>query len=278
MYQEIQKALEKPVIYTKTGVPFWDDEHISAQMLKAHLDPEFEGATRKLPFIDKSVEWISNTVLPSHSPSLLDVGCGPGIYAEKFTDAGYLVTGIDCSRRSIEYARQSALRRNLNIAYHCLDYLDRSLQLEKPYDFAVMIYCDYGALSAADRQIIMNNVFRQLKPGGKFLLDVFSMAAYEQFQEKQTWEVCRHGGFWRSQEYTALNGCYRYSECVTLEQTTVISADELEVYYLWNTYFSRQSLVAEASAAGFKVCGVYGDVAGRPYHKDEPTIAVLLEK
>ena len=40
-------------------VEFWNDEYISEQMLKAHLDPEFDGASRKLDFIEKSVAWIT---------------------------------------------------------------------------------------------------------------------------------------------------------------------------------------------------------------------------
>ncbi len=40
------QALEKPPLYTKTKGEFWNDSYISQQMLKAHLDPEFEGASQ----------------------------------------------------------------------------------------------------------------------------------------------------------------------------------------------------------------------------------------
>ncbi|WP_312869993.1 methyltransferase domain-containing protein [Fontibacillus panacisegetis] len=39
---------------------------------------------------------------------LLYLGCGPGIYAEMFHDTGFIVTEIDYSRRSIEYATEQA--------------------------------------------------------------------------------------------------------------------------------------------------------------------------
>ena len=48
-------SLRKPPIYTKSMVEFWNDEYISEQMLKAHLDHEFDGASRKLDVIEKSV-------------------------------------------------------------------------------------------------------------------------------------------------------------------------------------------------------------------------------
>ena len=90
----IYSVLKKPPLYTKTQIPFWDDEHISSQMLKAHLAPDFEGASRKLQFIEKSVRWIEELVPATSYHQLIDFGCGPGIYAEKFTQAGYKVTGI----------------------------------------------------------------------------------------------------------------------------------------------------------------------------------------
>lgn len=180
MFKIIKDALETPKIYTQTETAFWNDDHISKQMLKAHLDPEVEGASRKLKFIEKSVEWISEVVPSEKYLSLLDVGCGPGIYAERFTHQGYYVTGIDFSIRSIKYAKESARKKNLPIIYHYEDYL--KIKLNKEYDFAVMIYCDYGALSSLNRKVLLNKIYQHLKDGGKFLFDVFSMWKYNDFQ------------------------------------------------------------------------------------------------
>lgn len=269
-------AFKKPPLYAKSESAFWNDAYISKQMLKAHLNPEFEGASRKLDFIQKSVVWIKELVNPGSYPALLDLGCGPGIYAERFAKEGYQVTGIDFSERSINYAIESALQQELNITYLFQDYLE--MNLEREFDFAVMIYCDYGALSASDRQIIMRNAYQHLKSGGKFLLDVFGMAKYNAFVESQTWKICDNNGFWREGGYLELNGSYKYAGHVTLEQTSVVSDEEIKTYYIWNTCFTREALIAESKEAGFQVCGVFGDVAGSPYDKDGCTIAILLEK
>lgn len=269
-------SLRKPSIYTKSKVEFWNDEYISKQMLKAHLNPEFDGASRKLDFIEKSVTWIKELVPPPNYPLLLDIGCGPGIYAEKFAQMGYHVTGIDFSKRSINYAKQSALNTKLNISYLYENYL--KMDLKKSFDFCTMIYCDYGALSTKDRQIIMSKIYYHLKPGGKLLLDVFSMTKFYDFQEQQTWEICHNGGFWRADEYMALNGFYKYSDNVTLELISIISQDEITPYYLWNTYFTKETLVQEAENIGFKVCRIFSDVAGSIYQTESDTIAILLER
>lgn len=62
MYTTLVSMLKKPQLYTKTTILFWDDEHISKQMLKAHLDPCFEGASRKHTFIPASNEPKSSTL------------------------------------------------------------------------------------------------------------------------------------------------------------------------------------------------------------------------
>lgn len=276
MLESVAKLLEQPPLYAEMEVPFWDDEHISNQMLKAHLDPDCNGATRKLSFIQKSVAWITETVPPEIYHSLLDVGCGPGIYAEKFALNGFEVTGIDFSKRSIHYAQNSAKQQKLNIDYVYQNYLE--LQLENRFDFATMIYCDYGVLSPANRETVLRNIYRQLKPGGKFLMDVFSMEQYHSFLEAKTWETHLSGGFWRKESHLELNARYKYPEGVTLEQFAILTGQDNAVYYIWNTYYSAQSLIKEVSSVGFKVCHVFGDVSGYPYHKDSPTIAILLEK
>ena len=276
MFKRISEMLAHPMIFQEMKVPFWNDAYISKQMLKAHLDPDFNGASRKHPFIESSVAWIKEMVPPQDYCALLDLGCGPGLYAERFAKAGFQVTGVDFSERSIEYARDSARRSGLGIQYIYHDYLD--LELNRCFDFITMIYCDYGALPERKRHTVMQSMYHHLKPGGKVLLDIFSMKKYEAFREEDTWELNPDGGFWREQGYVVLNRFRKFTEDVTLEQVAVISEQDTAVYYLWNQYFTRETLEREAVQCGFRVSGVYGDVAGKTYDGTGDTIAVLLEK
>ncbi len=276
MNNNIFRYLERPSLYEQSDVNFWNDEHISKHMLKAHLNPDYEGASRKLRFIEQSVQWIEQTT-PSHRyPKLLDIGCGPGLYAERFCKAGYKVTGLDFSRRSIEYAINSANKQNLAIVYMYQDYLN--MDYHNMFDFATFIYCDYGALSNERRAVILQKIYCSLKTPGALLLDVFSMVKYNEFQELKTWEVCETGGFWSKEKYLALNEQYKYSNNVTLEQTAVITDTGISKYCIWNCYFTPETIIKEVQAAGFKKIEIFSDVMGNPYVKDSPTIAILLKK
>lgn len=71
---------------------------------------------------------------------------------------------------------------------------------------------------------------------------------------------------------------YKYPDFITLEQTTIITGTEVATYYIWNTCFTPKALIEEVKNSGFKVNGLFENVAGKDYHKNSPTIAILLEK
>lgn len=276
MFNTFINALQLPPLYKPSATNFWDEEHISQQMLAAHLDKNFEGASRKFTFIDASADWIKNNLPPRQFPQLLYVGCGPGLYTERFCRLGYQVTGIDFSKRSIVYAKQSAQKQTLAIDYHYQDYL--TMDFYSAFDLATFIYCDYGALSTANRALILQKIYQALKPGGRLLLDVFSLAKFQAFAEARTWEHFPLGGFWRAEPYLETKNCVKYPEHVTLEQYVIVTDTRSDAFYIWNTYFTPDKLEKETTAAGFRTIALYGDVSGSTYSAASPTLALLVEK
>lgn len=59
----------------------WTDAHISKQLLNVHLNPDIDLASRKKASIESTVNWILNSV-NLEKMNILDLGCGPGLYAE----------------------------------------------------------------------------------------------------------------------------------------------------------------------------------------------------
>lgn len=153
----------RPAPYERETYPFWDDAHISKGMLEAHLSPDTEAATRKPDFVHRSAQWIAGLAQGSR-PRLLDLGCGPGIYAELFHEAGFDVTGIDFSRRSIEYAQDQSEEKGSGIKFICSNYL--GIDYDNVFDIITLIYCDLGVLSPTDRALLLAKIHQALKPGG----------------------------------------------------------------------------------------------------------------
>ena len=127
----------------------WTDEYISKQLLKMHINPDNDMASRNEKSIDKTIRWIIERI-GREDARILDLGCGPGLYAEKLGRAGYSVTGIDFSATSIAYAKHSAEQNGLSINYMCMDYMEFDEQ--DAYDLIMLIYCDFGVLSVEQRK------------------------------------------------------------------------------------------------------------------------------
>jgi 2-polyprenyl-3-methyl-5-hydroxy-6-metoxy-1,4-benzoquinol methylase len=120
---------ERPPLFEPGEALFWNDPHISKQMLAAHLDPEFEGASRPPPVIERTVDWLTTKLGLQPGDRLLDLGCGPGLYCTRFAERGVQVTGVDYSRRSIDYAVAQAQVRDLPIKYLHQDYITNGASL-----------------------------------------------------------------------------------------------------------------------------------------------------
>ena len=96
----ISEYCSKPKLFAQSTAAFWDDPHISEQMLSSHLDPDSDGASRKHTTIDEEVRWILEASGLHDGDSVLDLGCGPGLYCVRFYQNDLSVTGMDYSRRS----------------------------------------------------------------------------------------------------------------------------------------------------------------------------------
>ncbi len=269
----IFNILKRPALYEPSPFPFWDDEYISTQMLKAHLDPEFEGASRNHAFLNRSAEWIASLAAPADGRRLLDLGCGPGLYAERFRAKGFTVFGIDLSRRSIEYAKS---RSGAQISYRCGSYLEE--ELPGDIDLAAMIYCDFGVLSAAHRATLLRKVSDCLKPGGIFVFDVFTPLQYAGSKESAAF-TRESGGFWSPEEYLCFDARYHYPEDRTyLRQVAVLTAAELKYYNIWEHVFTRRELRKLLAAAGFAEVELYGDAAGAADSPRSKTLCAVARK
>ncbi|GAK02170.1 hypothetical protein JCM19037_387 [Geomicrobium sp. JCM 19037] len=195
MTQKLIRGLQLPTPFEKSEKMFWQDPHIAPFLLEAHLEPSHDGASRSFAFIDESVEFITGKLVNNDSAKIIDYGSGPGLYCERLAKKGLRVTGVDFSLNSINYARGQAENQQLPIEYRFENYLETD-EVDR-YDVALLIYCDLGALSQPDRQTLLTNIRKSLKPGGRLLLDVFTEHQYHAFAETRTWRTHENGAFGR---------------------------------------------------------------------------------
>lgn len=113
----ISKSI-KPGLYEKGTSFMWTDNYISKQLLNVHLNPEIDLGSRKMTTIKSTAEWILKIKQEDKELEILDLGCGPGLYSEIFSQSGHKVTGVDISQTSIDYAKKEAIRKKIRNRIH----------------------------------------------------------------------------------------------------------------------------------------------------------------
>ena len=260
-----------------TAADLWTDEHTSKQMLRFHLDEGLDVSSRNIAFIDRSVDWIVSHFNIDTGKKIADFGCGPGLYTTRLVRSHAVVTGIDFSKRSIQYAQETAIGEKLPIRYVNRNYLD--FETDERFDLILMIMCDFCALSLTQRKTMLAKFHRLLEPAGSVLLDVYSLNAFNEWEEKALYEPNLLDGFWSPDKYYGFLNTFKYEkEKVVLDQYTIIEAERTRTIYNWLQYFSPEDVEREFSACGFAIENYYADVAGTPFSAQSREFAIIARK
>jgi len=278
MYNNLVNINHKPKVFEfYTASTLWNDEYTSEQMLKYHLNEDVDMSSRNKKFINTSVDWITSKFNIGTGTKICDFGCGPGLYTTKFAKTGASVTGLDFSKRSINYARETAAKKNLVIDYQLQNYLDYSS--DKKFDLITMIMCDFCALSPVQRQGLLNVFNQHLLHDGALLFDVYSEAAFSQREESSGYEHQQLNSFWSPNDYYGFFNSFKYNdEKVMLDKYTIIEKSRIFEVYNWLQYFSIKVLKNELQKGGFSISETYSDIAGSKYNSDSLEFAVIARK
>ena len=278
MFDKLEEINSRPTPFKfYTAEELWTDKHTSMKMLEYHLNESVDLSSRNKDFIAHSVKWIVSHFGIDANTSIADFGCGPGLYTTLFAENDADVTGIDFSSRSIQYAKKVADQKGLNIIYLQQNYLE--FETENRFDLITMIFCDYCALSPAQRKTMLAKFYSFLKPGGLVLLDVHSINTFISRDEVALYELNQLDGFWSPENYYGFLNTFKYDEDkVTLDKYTIIEKARIRIVYNWLQYFSQDSLREELKENRFEVKEFYSDVAGSTFSSDSPNIAVVARK
>ena len=250
LFHFIDSVSEKPGVYSKyTARDLWTDEHTSARMLAYHLDEDIDVSSRKGSFIGESVRWMVEHFELSGSTRIADFGCGPGLYSSRLAQHADVV-GIDFSSRSIAYARDFADQNKLAITYFEEDYLE--FHPDGQFDLIIMIMWDFCALSPEQRARLLSKFESLLAPGGRVLLDVYSLREFAYKKEATSYENNQLNGLWSAKPYYGFVSSFRYeAEKVSLDKYTIVEEDRKREIYNWLQYFTPETLRQEVLDAGW---------------------------
>ena len=278
MFKELEEINSSPAPFQfYTADTLWTDNHISKKMLESDLNEDIEVSIQNREFINHSVDWIVTHFGIEKNRRVADFGCGMGTYATQLAEKGADVTGIDFSETFIQHAKEVAKQKEMDINYVLQDYLE--FETEERFDLITLLLCDFCALSPSQRKTMLKKFYKFLKPDGSVLIDVYSLNAFNQREEAETYEHSRLNGFWSPENYYCFQNMFKYDEeKVVLDKYTIIEEKRTRVVYNWLQYYNMDSLRKEFEENDFEVEGFYADVTGTTISPESLEIVIVAKK
>lgn len=259
----------------------WSDPDFSRRMLKEHLTQAHDLASRRFETIDRHVRWIADAVLGAAPAALLDLGCGPGLYAQRLAALGYAVRGIDFSPASLDYARRQAEQAGLAIDYTLADLRAADFGPDESFDCAMLIYGEFNVFKPADIRLILRKAWAALKPGGRLLLEPASDAHVRAIgAEGQAWWCSLEGlfgdqphlmlseAFWDEASRTATNRYYRIDA----------ASGAVERWASTQQAYTNAEYCAVLAECGFREPRVFPGLAAAPNDPPGDMLGLICEK
>ncbi|MFC1777431.1 class I SAM-dependent methyltransferase [Pseudomonadota bacterium] len=274
MYELLQDISQRPEPFSRyTAKELWTRPHLARQMLQYHLNQETELASRRFETIDQIVSWIDSQ-LGLSGKRVCDLGCGPGLYTQRFAARGADVNGVDFSAHSLEYARLKAKENKQSISYTQADYLSDDLPVG--FDIVTLIYTDYSVLSPTQRASLLGRIRKMLKPGGRLVMDVAGMGSLANKEECTLIESNLMNGFWAEGDYVGIQRSFVYpDECLSVDRYVIVEPAGTWQVFNWFQYFTPADLQKELGSAGFAVEQMFGGLRGEPLQADGDFIGVI---
>ncbi|MEO8181160.1 MAG: class I SAM-dependent methyltransferase [Deltaproteobacteria bacterium] len=161
-----------------SGARKWWEEMFSEEFLRAIPILSPRQLEREVNFIEESLN-----VAPGGQ--MLDLACGAGQHAVELAARGYDLVGFDLSQSQLDWASGLALERNQRLQFTNGDM--RELSYQESFDAIYSWNTSFGFFEEDKNLDVAQRIFRALRPGGRFLLDVINRDFVVEQQPGQTW-------------------------------------------------------------------------------------------
>lgn len=231
----------------------WNDPDFSRRMLREHLTQDHDLASRRTESIAMQTAWMQKTFLGGSSAHILDLGCGPGLYARHWLPYGHRYHGIDFGPASIAYAQQTITENEATFALG--DIL--TTPYGGPYDVATLLYGELNVFSPESCRAILQKTHAALKKGGRIILEVHTEVAVRRAGSASSWYKTAQGLFserphiclMESRWYDHLEVARQTFHVIHLE--SVADSEAVETYHSTMQAWSLEGYMALLYEAGF---------------------------
>lgn len=200
---------------------------------------------------------------------ILDLPCGLGRHTLELTHLGFELTGVDITA---EFIKQAAAQSNANAARWQQGDM-RTFHEADSFDAVLNLYTSFGYFKdPQDDLATLKNFLRNLKPGGRLLIDLMSRDIFLA-------RVPPHYTEARGED-TTLEARHVFSPAESwLESTwTLVKPDERITLHSAMRLYSHDDILRLLHEAGFHQCQAYGDFDGSPYDENAQHLVMVAAK
>jgi len=201
---------------------------------------------------------------------ILDLCCGIGRHSLEFTRRGFDVTGVDRTTFYLDKAQNQSKAEDLNIEFVNEDM--RNFCRAGAFDAVINMFTSFGYFEKVeDDRRVVENVYRSLKSGGKFLIEIMGKELITRDFRERDWNEIN--GFIILEERRLLNNWDK------IENRWIILKDNQQIEYKFVLrLYSAKELTSLLTQCGFSDIEVYGSLAGIDYDHNAKRLVVLARK
>jgi len=257
----------------------WNDPAFSARMLDEHLSQAHDAASRRAVTIDRQVAWIHGTLLRDRPTTILDLGCGPGLYTSRLAQLGHACVGIDFSPAAIAYARATADAQQLDCRYRLEDL--RSAAFGSGYGLAMCVFGEINVFPRDQAATLLKKAYDALVRGGLLLLEAHTYAAILQIGEHApTWFTAESGLFGTTPHLCLVEHFWDAQASAATTRYHVIERDTGSMTHLAQSFqaYTQQEYTALLQACGFDDVAFAASLSGAPEPDYRDLLVVMARK
>jgi ubiquinone/menaquinone biosynthesis C-methylase UbiE len=254
---KIYRRPERPLLQ---GSDFpWNDPVFSERVLREHLDESHGAASRTSKERQLQINWLWDKLALFPEANLLDLTCGPGLYAVEFAARGCAVTGIDFSPASIAYAHKLAARRA--VLSHCT-FIEQDVremsQPEASFDAAIFLYEQLAVFKKEDAQQALRKIAAALKPGGRLCVELLHQDWVD--KNDSSWWFTDNKGLWGASPFLHLGErIWNEEDESSVERYHILYLEtgEMAEFSIFDQTYAIEAMTELLREAGFSAVEVY---------------------
>ncbi len=271
---------DPPPLWQGGGNLPWNDPDFSARMLREHLDESHGAASRQSAERAAQLDWLWERLDLRPGSRVLDLTCGPGLYAVPLAGRGADVTGVDFGPASIGHARQLAERKGVGDRCRFVEADVRDYEPEpEAYDAAIFLYGQLAVFPRHEAAALLAKAAGALQLGGRLVVELLDPARVD--KKDSSWWYTDDSGLWGDRPFLHL-GERRWNAA---EQTSVerfyilhLETGAMDEIVLCDQTYEAEEMTGMMRAAGFREVESFTAWAGLPLYDAAEWIVYIAQR